>query len=405
MSNLIKGQEDYVYIWTLGVEGVGDGSDKMVTVDVNPDSEKFGKVIDVVSLEGRGEAHHTGFTEDRRHIWAGQLDTNLVYIWDVATDPAKPKIVKSFDSSIGTGLVGPHTLYAIPGRMIILYLSNTKDHGGQTGFAVYTNEGELVSVHKMPTADEMPNADGYAYDMGINPKQNVMLTTSFTGWNNYMMDMGKMLNDPEAMKQFGNSMVLWDAKTLQPIKAFNIPGAPLELRWSLVEEDNWAVTANALTSAMWVIKQDDAGEWQSHHVATIGNPEELPLPTDISITADGNGLWVNTFGDGRTTFWDMTDPLNPKPGYSKKIGSQVNMVSQSWDGSRVYFTTSLLGNWDKKGKDDEQWLKMYNWDGNALTEVFTIDFYEEKLGRAHHMKFGTDSIKPAFSTPLSANDS
>lgn len=29
----IVGQEDFVYIWTLGVEGIGDGQDKLVTVD------------------------------------------------------------------------------------------------------------------------------------------------------------------------------------------------------------------------------------------------------------------------------------------------------------------------------------------------------------------------------------
>jgi selenium-binding protein 1 len=38
MSRLIKGQEDYVYVWALGVQGMGDGSDKLVTVDVNPKS-------------------------------------------------------------------------------------------------------------------------------------------------------------------------------------------------------------------------------------------------------------------------------------------------------------------------------------------------------------------------------
>ena len=36
ISKLIKGQEDYVYVWALGVEGLGDGSDKLVTLDVNP---------------------------------------------------------------------------------------------------------------------------------------------------------------------------------------------------------------------------------------------------------------------------------------------------------------------------------------------------------------------------------
>jgi len=36
MSGLIKGQEDFVHVWTLGVPGMGDGSDKLVTIDANP---------------------------------------------------------------------------------------------------------------------------------------------------------------------------------------------------------------------------------------------------------------------------------------------------------------------------------------------------------------------------------
>ncbi|MCU7859332.1 MAG: selenium-binding family protein, partial [Candidatus Thiodiazotropha sp. (ex Lucinoma kastoroae)] len=38
----ITGQEDFVYVWTLGVEGLGDGQDKLVTVDVNPKSDHYG---------------------------------------------------------------------------------------------------------------------------------------------------------------------------------------------------------------------------------------------------------------------------------------------------------------------------------------------------------------------------
>ena len=41
----IVGQEDFVYIWTLGAEGVGDEQDKLVTVDVNPASPNYGKVV------------------------------------------------------------------------------------------------------------------------------------------------------------------------------------------------------------------------------------------------------------------------------------------------------------------------------------------------------------------------
>src|SRR5499427_10435383 len=65
----IEGQEEFVYVWTLGVEGLGDGADKLVVVDVKPGSPKYGKVIYTCSVEGRNEAHHGGFTADRRQLW------------------------------------------------------------------------------------------------------------------------------------------------------------------------------------------------------------------------------------------------------------------------------------------------------------------------------------------------
>jgi len=387
---LIMGQEEFVYVWTLGVEGVGDGSDKLVTVDVNPKSKTFGKVIASLSVGGRNEAHHVGLSDDRRYLWGGGLDTSHIFIFDVHTDPAKPKlvkVVKDFVEKSG-GIVGPHTFYATPGRMIITGLSNNKDHGGVTAHVVYNNKGEFVNTVHIPTTEmNGVKGDGYNYDVAINPKKNVMLSTSFTGWNNYMMDLGKMVKDPEAMKRFGNTSVMWDYKTMKPIKVFSTPGAPLEARWSWNKGDNWAVTTTALTSNIGVYPQDSQGACQAHNVGTIGNPADIPLPVDISITNDGKGLWINTFMDGTSRFWDFSDRMHPKELYKKKIGSQVNMVSQSYDGKRVYYTSSLLGNWDKKGADDEQYLKMFYWDGKELKEGFSLDFYKEKLGRAHHMKF------------------
>jgi selenium-binding protein 1 len=116
---------------------------------------------------------------------------------------------------------------------------------------------------------------------------------------------------------------------------------------------------------------------------------------DISITADARGLWVNTFMDGKLRYFDLSDPESPRQVYEKVVGSQNNMVSQSWDGKRVYVTSSLLANWDKKGADDQQYLALYHWDGKELAEQWRIDFYQQKLGRAHHMKFGAKAVKQA----------
>jgi len=41
----ITGQEDFVYVWTLGDKGIGDGQDKLVTIDVNPKSKNYGKSL------------------------------------------------------------------------------------------------------------------------------------------------------------------------------------------------------------------------------------------------------------------------------------------------------------------------------------------------------------------------
>jgi selenium-binding protein 1 len=389
VTKLIKGQEDY--IWTLGVEGLGDGFDKLVTIDVNPRSKRYGTVLGSVSVGTRGEAHHMGFTDDRRFIWAGGLAAPAIYVFDIATDPARPRLVKTInDMADKTGYLGPHTYYALPGRMLVQALSNTKDKGGVTGMALYNNKGEFIASYPMPTEG---GGDGYGYDLAVNPRKNVLLTSSFTGHANYMRPLGEVVKDPEAMKRFGNTMVLWDLKAMKPRKIFSVPGAPLEIRWSLKRGDNWAITAAALTSKLWLVKPDAKGEWQAREVGTIGDPAKIPLPVDISITRDGKGLWVNTFMDGTTRYFDLSKPEAPRQTYAKVTGKQVNMISQSWDGKRVYITSSLLANWDKGGGDNEQFLRAFTWDGKELRPAFEVDFTKEQLGRAHHMKLGSKALK------------
>lgn len=397
----IEGQEDFVYVWTLGTEGVGDEQDKLVTIDANPASDTYGTVVNVLSVGGRNEAHHSGLTDDRRFLWAGGLDTNKIFIFDIHSDPSTPKLAKVITdfAEVTGGLVGPHTFYALPGRMMVTALSNNVDQGGRTGMAEYNNNGEFVAVHWMPTDSDLRGAvksgqlaDGYGYDVRVKADMNIMLTSSFTGWSNYMMDFGQMLQDSAAMQRFGNTMVVWDMHARKPLKVLDVPGTPLEIRCAWGADNRYCFTSTALTSQIWLIYEDDSGEWQAQAVADIGDPSSVPLPVDISITADDKGLWVDTFLEGKARYYDISDPFAPKQVYEEVIGSQINMVSQSWDGKRVYFSSSLLGNWDKTGDADEQYVKLYHWDGEKLEHQWSVDFYAEGLGRAHQMRFGAYSL-------------
>ncbi len=380
----VVGQEDFVYVWTLGVEGWGDGSDKLVTVGANPARPDYGKVVSSVSVGGRHEAHHGGFTDDRRQLWLGGLDTSRIWIFDVASDPAKPRLVRTIDDFVekSGGVVGPHTFYALPGRMLITGLSNSTDWGGRTALVEYNNEGEYVRTTWMPEGAE------YGYDARVNAHLNRLLTSSFAGHRNYMRPLAELMGDAEAMKNFGDTMVVWDHHARKPLQVLKVPGAPLEIRWALDPRHEYAFTSAALTSKLWGVFRKEDGRFEAVELADIGDPSKLPLPVDISLSSDDTTLFVDSFMDGTVRVFDVSDPRAPRVIHEKKIGSQVNMVSQSWDGRRVYFTSSLLANWDGTGHEDEQFLRAFRWDGKTLEPAFSIDFREQQLGRPHIMRFG-----------------
>lgn len=400
----IEGQEEYVYVWTLGVDGLGDGSDKLVVIDVKPRSPSYGQVIHQYSVGGRHEAHHGGFTDDRRQLWLAGLESSEIFVFDIYRDPAKPAYVKTIANlnEVTGGAIGPHGVYPLPGRVLVPCLSNAKDKGGRTALVEYSNDGDYITTHWMPTksAKGIPGAefaDGYGYDARVLPRKNVLLTTSFTGWNNYTRNFGDLVKDAEAMTQFGGSMVLWNFHTRQPKKVFSVPGAPLEIRWAWGPKHNYAFTATALGSKLWLCYEDANGEWQTKETATVGGSGGV-LPVDISLSADDRTLFVDCFGDGKCRVFDVSNPHRPRQIYEKQIGKQLNMVSQSWDGKRLYFTSSLLARWDKGGDDNEQFVKGYGWDGKELTLKFALDFTSLKLGRPHHMLFGSSKLgKPRIS--------
>ena len=377
----VTGQEDYIYVWTLGIKGVGDGNDNMVTVDANPKSAGYGKIIHRSPVPGRHEAHHAGFTDDRRFLWAGGLDTSQIFVFDVGTNPARPKLVKTISTFVKDtgGLVGPHTFYALPGRMLISALSNAQDGSGRTGLAEYTNNGKFIRAIWMPK--EAP----YGYDVRVNVNLNRMLTSSFAGKKNYMRPFGELTNDAEAMKNFGDSVVVWDFHARKPLQVLRVPGAPLELRWALLPNHHYAFTSTALTGQLVLIYQQEDGTWATKNIAEIG----ANIPVDISIAPDDSKIYVNSFGDGTLRVYDVTNPFEGKLIEQVKLGEMANMVSSSWDGKRLYATNSLLSQWDKPG---DYWLKAYAWENGKLVPKFTTDF--NAVGRAHIMNFNSKAFGP-----------
>src|SRR5438270_716201 len=134
--------EKLLYVFCVDADAKDD--DFLAVIDVDADSPKYGQIIDRLDLGSSGnETHHFGYTDDRTHIWGCSLFSNRVFVIDVASDPAKPKLVKTFDSSKKTGLTGPHSPYALPGRMMLSFLGG-KDGGLPAGLAEFDNDGTFI---------------------------------------------------------------------------------------------------------------------------------------------------------------------------------------------------------------------------------------------------------------------
>src|SRR5213592_3508155 len=124
----LRQAEKVMYLWTLPA---GAGSDYLSVIDVNLASATYGKILKRVEVGSSGnEAHHMGFTDDRGRIWAASLNTSRFFIFDVRTDPLNPRLERTVENVPKlTGLTGPHTPYAIPGRMLVTMASGPEGTG------------------------------------------------------------------------------------------------------------------------------------------------------------------------------------------------------------------------------------------------------------------------------------
>ena len=95
-------------------------------------------------------------------------------------------------------------------------------------------------------------------------------------------------------------------------KVLDVPGEPIEIRCAWGGTHDYCFTTTALTSKIWLLEADAKGHWSSTAVADIGDASKIPLPVDISISADYKLLWVNTWNDCTSRLFDITEPHNPQ---------------------------------------------------------------------------------------------
>jgi methanethiol oxidase len=361
--------EKYLYVFCVDADA--KDNDFFTVIDVNPDSRTFGTILHTIDLGTKGnETHHWGYTDDRTRIWAGGLFSNRVWLIDVATDPAKPRIEKVIENVTElSGLSGPHSYYALPGRMLIAFLGSSSG-GLPAGLAEFTNDGKFI--RRLENPSDAP----YGYDVAVKPALNRMVTSSFTPVRNYKKPLAQM-----DLKDFGRELVVWDFKNRQPLQVGKAGLAPLEVRWSLKPENNYGFTNCALDNSIWLFKGNAEGTYEFKKVADTG-----ALPADLRQSPDDKYLYVSCFGDNVIQQWDVSDPEHPKLASTVAPVVQPNMMHVTGDGKRMYVSNSLLSTLDHSGRFYVR-LVHIGPDGMKVDPFFNIDLNKLPTGpaRGHDM--------------------
>ncbi len=413
-------------LYTVGLYvGTGvDAPDFLATVDADPASSTYGRVIHRLPMPYVGdELHHYGWnacsschgdaSRSRRFLVIPGQRSSRIYIVDTAepTAPRLHKVIEPDEIQRKTDLSAPHTVHCLAdGRVMISMLGDSR--GEAPGGFLLLDESFEIAGRWESRLDGMR----FNYDFWYQPRHNVMVSSEWAAPNTYFQ--GFRMEDVQAGK-YGRRLQFWDWSrgTIEKRVDLGEEGMiPLEVRFHHDPDSTHGFVGAALSSSIWHWHKVD-GDWQVEKVIQV-DPAEVegwPMPgliTDIILSMDDRWLYFSDWLHGDIRQYDISDPSRPKwtgrvwcggllgnaptvQGRSLVGGPQ--MLQLSLDGHRLYVTSSLFSSWDDQFYPDiarhGSYMLQVDCDtqkgGLSLNEDFFVDFGQEPAGpaRAHEIRY------------------
>ena len=400
--------------------------DYLATIDVDPKSVDYGKVISRLEMPDLGdELHHFGWNAcsschgkegaGRRFIVLPGIASGRIHIVDTE-DPRQPKLHKVIEPEVvkaKTGLSAPHTVHCLADGTVLISMLGDSNGDAPGGFMMLDSEFNILGRWEKDSTGM-----NFNYDYWYQPRHNVMVSSEWGAPNT--VSQGFKLDDVKAGK-YGRQLHFWnwqDRKIEQSIDLGENGMIPLEVRFHHNPDSTHGFVGAALSSTIWHW-QKQGEKWVADNVIgvepveTEGWPFAVPgLITDLVLSLDDRFLYFSNWLHGDLRQYDVSDPANPKLtgqvwlggviGKSasvkgQKLGGGPQMLQLSLDGKRLYVTNSLYSPWDNQfypamAKEGSYLLQLdCNTDsgGLRLNEDFMVDFGKEPGGaaRAHEIRF------------------
>ncbi|XP_075464167.1 methanethiol oxidase [Ascaphus truei] len=421
--------------------------DYLATVDVNPKSSTFSKVIHRLPMPNMNdELHHTGWNtcsscygdakKFRNRLILPSLHSSRVYVVDVGTNQRAPrmhKVVEPVDIFKKCNLANLHTSHCLGSGEIMISTLGDPSGNAKGGFVLLDGETFEVKGNWEVEGQAAP----FGYDFWYQPRHNVMISTEWGSLK--VIDSGFRIEDVAA-GLYGHSLHVWDWTCHTRIQTIDLGEEgliPLEVRFLHNPDADQGLVGCALSSSVFRFYKTQDATWAAEKVIQVPSkkvegwalPDMPGLITDILISLDDRFLYFSNWLHGDIRQYDITDMRHPKLvgqaflGGSivkggkvtvlqdteltcqpdplvlkgKKITGGPQMIQLSLDGKRLYVTTSLYSTWDKQFYPDmvKEGSVMMQIDvdtekgGLKVNPNFLVDFGKEPDGPvlAHELRY------------------
>jgi selenium-binding protein 1 len=436
--------ERLAYVAALNVDN--GRPDFIATVDVDPASPAYGRILGRAELTGIGdELHHFGWNAcssalcpyahphlERRYLIVPGMRSSRIYVLDTKGNERSPKLVKTIEAGEvirRAGYSRLHTVHCGPDAIYISALGGRENGGGPGGILLLDHDSFDVLGRW-----EVERGDQYlAYDFTWHIAQDIAITSE---WATPDMFEGGLVPELLVNRRYGHRLHVWDLRRRKHLQALDLGDQhqmTLELRpahdptktYGFV---NTVANVTNLSSGIHLWFQEN-GRWQTRQVLEIPAvpldaaklPPALqpfgavpPLVTDIDLSVDDRYLYVSCWGTGEVRQYDVSDPFRPEltgvvtmggilhraahPN-GTPIGGGPQMLEISRDGRRIYVTNSLYSSWDAQFYPEGIPGRLVKLDaapggGIAMDPRFLVDFGE---ARAHQVRLqGGDASSDTY---------
>jgi selenium-binding protein 1 len=441
--------------YVAAFDRAAEGPDAMAVLDVDPGSDRYGRVVGWTDLPYAGdELHHFGWNAcssalcpyaphphvERRYLIVPGLRSSRIYVIDTRADPYRPEIVKIIEPAElakRAGYSRPHTVHCGPEGLYVSALGGADGQDGPGGVALLDHQSfEVLGRWEVDRGDQY-----LAYDVWWHLTQDTLVTSE---WGTPSMIEDGVVGELLLGRKYGHRLHFWDLRRRRLTQTVDLGDQyqmPLELRPAhdptrLYGFVGVVTSVEDLSASIWLWHRD-GDRWAVTKVIDIpaepAGADRLPpviqpfgavppLVTDLALSVDDQRLYVSAWGTGELHAYDVSDPFHPRRTGSVRLGGIVDrtahpaapdlplaggpqMVEVSRDGRRVYVTNSLYGSWDDQFYPDGvgAWaakLDVADDGGLTLDERFFPHGEDFRGRRVHQVRLqGGDASSDSYCYP------